>query len=78
MPEDFLELVATAVHHTHKCRRTNVIYNLAKALGTMRVDGSDSLLPAKRMPMGLVEYTAAFFAASSINKVYTYSVQQLD
>ena len=69
MPEDFLELVACAVQHTRKCGRTNVIYNLSKALGTMRGDGSDSLLPARRMPMGLIEYTAAFFAASSIHKV---------
>ena len=69
MPEDFLGLVASAVQHTCRCGRSNIIYNLTKALGTMRGDGSDSLLPARRMPMGLIEYTAAFFATSSLNKV---------
>jgi hypothetical protein len=69
MPEDFLELVASAVQHTRRCGRTNVIYNLTKALGTMRGDGSDSLLPARRMPTGLIEYAAAFFATSSIQKI---------
>ena len=46
-----------------------MIYNLVKSLGTMRDDGLDSLLPAKRMPMGLIEYAVAFYAASSIQKV---------
>ena len=72
MPDDFLELVASGVQHLHQEKRTNVIYSLAKAVGTMRVDGSDSLLPAKRMPMGLIEYAVSFFTVSSVQKVYTY------
>jgi len=42
-------------------QRTNVMYNLAKGLGTQRVDGSDSRFPTKCMPMELIEYTADFF-----------------
>ena len=35
--------------------RSNVLYNLAKGMGTPRADGSDSRFPVKRMPMGLIE-----------------------
>ena len=59
--------------HLKHCHRSNVIYLLAKALGTMRPDQSDSLLPAKRMPMGLIEYSAKFFTASSTRQVYILS-----
>ena len=72
MPLDFLELVAGGVQHLHEARRSNVIYSLAKAVGTMRKDGSDSLLPARRMPMGLMEYAVTFFTVSSIQKVHMY------
>ena len=52
----FLELAAAAMQHLKSCGRANVLYNLAKAIGTMRDDLSDSLLPANRMPMGLIEH----------------------
>ena len=45
-----------AVEHLKSCGRSNVLYNMAKAIGTMREDQGDSLLPAKRMPMGLIEH----------------------
>ena len=67
--DDFLFLVAHGIQHLHQQKRSNVIYSLAKAVGTMRPDGSDSLLPVKRMPMGLIEYAVMFFTASSIQKV---------
>ena len=51
--------------------RSNVLYNLAKGLGTPRLDGSDSRFPAKRMPMGLVEYATNFFVADKMQQVYT-------
>ena len=35
----------------------------------MRSDGSDSLIPVTRMPMGLIEYTICFFNANSIQQV---------
>ena len=34
----------------------HLVYALAIGLGTLRPDGSDSLIPTKRMPMGLLEY----------------------
>jgi len=60
-PDDFLELAANGMAHLHKCNRSNVIYLMCQALGTMRPDQSNTLLPAKRMPMGLVEYMVNFF-----------------
>ena len=47
----------------------NVVYDLAKVIGTMRPDKTDSLMPAKRMPMGLVEYLVQFFSAKTLTKV---------
>ena len=52
VPSDFLKLFLDASLHMRRCNRTNVVYGLAKAVGTLRKDGKDSLLPAKRMPMG--------------------------
>ena len=66
---EFLELAARGMQHLHEKGRTNVIYSMVKAVGTMHSDGSDSLLPAERMPMGLIEYAVNFFTASSVQKV---------
>lgn len=72
IPSDFLQLCLHGMAHLKQCDRTNVIYLLAKALGTMRSDLSDSLLPAKRMPMGLIEYNVQFFTSPSANQVHTF------
>ena len=53
------------MEHLKSCSRSNVIYNLAKALGKMRDDHSDSLLPTKRIPMGLVEHCVNFCSSHS-------------
>lgn len=74
VPEGFLELAIRGMQHLHGSGRSNVIYAMAKAVGTMRRDNSDSLLPVKRMPMGLVEYIVNFFTSSSIQKVYNDAV----
>lgn len=66
---DFLELVIKASEHLSQCGRSNVVYGVAQAVGRMRPDGSDSRLPAKRMPMGLLEYMVNFFNAPSYQKV---------
>ena len=73
VPKDFLHLAAKGMQNLRNAGRSNSIYLLAKALGTMRKDGSDSLLPVKRMPMGLIEYAVAFFTASSVQKVWLHS-----
>ena len=69
IPIDFLKLAADGMKHLRDCDRTNVIYHFARVVGTMRNDKSDSLLPARRMPMGLIEYSINFFNAEHINQV---------
>ena len=74
VPSDFLELASKGMIHLQKCNRSNVIYLLSQALGTMRSDSLDSLLPSKRMPMGLIEYAVNFFTADHINQVCKYTI----
>lgn len=69
-PSDFLEFVFRAAQQLRNCGRLNVLYLLARGLAKMRPNGSDSLIPATRMPMGLIEYTACFFNANSIQQVF--------
>ena len=69
VPGDFLNVIVEGVRHLKRSGRSNVIYLLAKALGTKRPDGSDSLLPANRMSMGLIEHVVNFFTVDAINKV---------
>ena len=67
--EDFLQLVLQSCQHLQKYGRSNVLDGLARAIGRMRPDGSDSRLPVSRMPMGLIEYLVNFFNADSYQKV---------
>ena len=69
IPTDFLCMAAKGMHYLKVVNQSNVIYLLARGLGTMRVDGMDALIPAKRMPMGLIEYTFNFFTGNAVNKV---------
>ena len=69
VPEDFLSYTAKAMSQLRHNQRTNVMYNLAKGLGTQRADGSDSRFPMKCMPLGLIEYAADFFANDNVQQV---------
>ena len=68
-PDDFLKFASLAMSHLQSIGRSNVVYNLVRVLGTMREDGSDSLLPVKRMPMGLIERVIGFFSCSTVAQV---------
>jgi len=69
MSSDFLKIAAAAMVHLQDCNRANIIDLLARALGSMRADGSDSLLPARRVPTGLIKHTTNFFNAEHVNEV---------
>ena len=58
--EDFISYTSNAMSQLRHSQHTNVLYNLAKKIGTLREDNSDSRLSTKCMPMGLIEYTASF------------------
>jgi len=63
IPSDYLELSLHAFKHLKESCRANVLYKLAKAIGEVRSDGSDTKLPCKQMPMGLLEHIANFYTA---------------
>ena len=65
---NFIEFTVNGMNHLKACGRSNVIYLLAKSLGTLRPDGSDSLLPARRMPMGLIEHCVNFLMLHPCNR----------
>ena len=56
--------------------RSNVVYNLAKGIGTSRKDEVESRFPVGIMPMGLVEYTANFFVAEDSNSVNYFIISR--
>ena len=41
--------------------KPNLIYDFCRGLGSLRPDGSDSLIPTSRMPFGLLQYLIEFF-----------------
>ena len=61
LPADYLQLSLNALKHLENVGCCNVLFELAKGLGTMRLDGYDSLFPISRMPMGLLHYMVCFF-----------------
>ena len=65
--DDFPRLSLSAMAHLKSSGRSNVVYGFVKCLGTMRPDGSDSLLPAKRMPFGLIQHCVNFFSSASLS-----------
>lgn len=69
VPDDFLVLAAKAMAQLNSHQRSNVVYNLAKGLGTPRADGSDSKFPTRRMPMGLLEHATNYFVADNMQQV---------
>ena len=80
---NFIEYSVKGMYHLVDCSRSNIIYLLTKSLGTLRPDKSDSVFPAKRMPMGLIEHCINFFNAPTIQQVsilflcITYSIKPI-
>ena len=67
--EDFLLYAAKTMVQLKANGRGNVLYKLAKGIGSLREDGQESRFPIKRMPMGLIEHHADFFAADNLQSV---------
>ena len=73
--EEFLTLCLAAMYHLQKSGHSNILHNLACGLGSERPDDSDSLFPAKKMPMGLVEHAVAFFISSpQVSYTHTFDI----
>ena len=71
LPNDFLTLSLKGMNHLSEAKRMNVLYELARGLGIMRPDGTDSLFPTSRMPMGMLQFMVGFFNASPGRNVST-------
>ena len=73
VPGDFLTYTAKAMMNLKSSGRTNVLYNLAKGIGSLRADDTTSRFPTDRMPMGLIEYIASFYVCDDVNQVLDYN-----
>ena len=67
--KNFLELSISSMKRLETAGRRNVGYDLVRGIGTTCQDGSGPRFPVDRMPMGLFEYVAKFFAEDSKSKV---------
>ena len=67
IPVLFLELCCKGINVLYQNGNENVIYYLAKGLGTPRRDGSGPRLPIDRLPIGLISYNICYFALDKIN-----------
>lgn len=72
IPEDFLGVASQAMAQLKRHNRSNVLYNLAKSMGTLQPDSDNPYFPMTRMPMGLVEYISDFFVSDEIRQVDEY------
>lgn len=77
IPSDFLPLTLAAMEQLKKTDRSNVVYQLSRAVGTKRTDESDTLLPCRRMTMGLIEHCVNFFNSTSMHGVSTLYLWRL-
>ena len=69
VPSDFVDLCCKGIHVLNKNGKDNILYYLAKGLGTPRADESGPSLPIDRMPFGLLSYNIRYFALDAVNKV---------
>ena len=69
VPSDFVRLCCTALKTLHENGKQNIIYHLARGLGTQRADGSGPRLPIDRMPFGLLSYNIQYFSSDTVNNL---------
>ena len=69
VPSDFVDLCCKGIHVLYQNEKDNILYYLAKGLGTSRADGTGPRLPIDRMPFGLLSYNIRYFALDYVNKV---------
>ena len=69
VPQDFLQYAVQGMVQLKTANRSNVLYALAKGLGTQRSDGKDSVFPTKQVVTGLVEHCVNFFNSTFVDEV---------
>lgn len=65
---DFVSKSLIAMRHLQRNNKCNIMYGLAKDLGTFRSNG-ESLLNVHKMPFGLLAYNIMFFSAEHVYQV---------
>ena len=65
VPTDYLHYSLAAMQNLMENGRHNVLYGLARGLGTVREEGGDSIFPCKKVVTGLIEYSVDFFNSGS-------------
>ena len=74
IPVDFLENRYKGINVLYHNGKENIIYCLAKGLGTPRRDASGPRLPIDRMSFGLLNYNILYFALDKINNILSDSL----
>ena len=69
VPSDFVDLCCKGIHVLYQNGKDNILYYLAKGLGTSCADLTGPHLPFNRMPFGLLSYNIHYFALDYVNKV---------
>lgn len=69
IPPNFVELCCKAFKELLDSGKDNIVYHLAKGLGTKRPDGCGPRLPTDRMPFGLLSYNIRYFSSDSVNNL---------
>ena len=67
---NFPQLSLSEMKKLQDLDKSNTVYNLSKVISESRPDGSNSLMPLKRMPFGMIQFTVDFFASTNVNQVY--------
>ena len=74
VPSEFLSYTSKAMMNLKSSWHTNVLYNLAKGIGSLRVDSTTLRFLTDRMSMGLIEYIANFYVCNDVNQVFGYNL----
>ena len=65
---DFLDLSLNAMQTLFEERKNNLVHSISKCF-ERRESGTETRLPLKRMPFGLIDYNLRFFAADFTQKL---------
>ena len=66
IPDEFTAQSQVNIHRLTLKGRSNIMVQLARALGTMRPDVVDSVIPIRRMPVGLRVCCQLFFTSKKV------------
>ena len=66
---NFPQLSLYAMKKLQDLDKSNTVYNLSKVISESRPDGSDSLMPLRRMPFGMIQFIVDFFASTNVMEV---------